>query len=833
MDLGTPRRTPRSRRSAVVLALTVTLVASVLALGVSGSPAAAFSTFAVSVVPQQPLIAGAEADLTIGVKNTGPDVADEVTLELSLPAGLTLVSGEPCVDPDSCSVLPFGTIAPGETYPVVIRVHADPDYVLDNGAGATSATAEISPLVSYDGGSQSTVVEISVGERSDLRVRKYANPPVANAGQVVSYGIDVDNLGPSTARTVTIADTLFGGVGTPSSTLSIQSCAYSVSQGGGAITQFDCLTGPVVTGQFGVDIGTFVTNRLDPIGLYPAPDPANPDRVGGRLRASFRFTSTDAITLDNEVRVLSATSDPDLSNNLATTTTAINAAADLAVTKTAAAPTAGPGDEITYTVTATNEGPSDATNVVLTDHLPAGLDLVSATTPTGVCTGGYSGAAGDPVVCRLGTIQGPVVPDPPSAVAVTIVARVGSTIAPGAVIANWATVTSDTTDLDNSNDAAQVTVAIVEPDLLFNPVTPSRQFDTRDGTGGVPVGKVPGGTALEFTVTGVNGIPAGVAAVSLNVTIANPESDGYATAYPCATPPGPASNLNFVTGQTVANAVVAPVDAAGKVCFFTTATTNIISDVSGWFRPASGLTTFTPAREFDTRNGTGGVPVGKLAGGSTLTFKVTGVNGVPAGGVSAVALNVTVAEPDGEGLINVFPCGAQPLTSSLNYVAEQTVPNLVIAPVSPQGTVCFATTTTTHLLADVSGWFASGSDHHALNPTRVFDTRNGLGNVWAGPLTAGGTITVDITGRNGVPTSGVGAVVLNVTTTNPWAEGYVTVFPCGDLPLTSSVNYVPGRNIPNAVIAPVGPDGTVCFYSPVATDLVVDVSGWFEGGSAA
>lgn len=828
MELGPPRRSARSRRSAIVVALA--LVASVVALAATGSPASAFATFAVSVTPQQPLIAGAEADLTIAVKNTGPDAAEEVTLELSLPAGLTFVAGELCVDPDSCSVLPFGTIAPGDTFPVVIRVHADPDYVLDNGAGATSATAVIGAQVSYDAGSQSTNVEIGVGERSDLRVRKYANPPVANAGELVSYGIDVDNLGPSTARTVTIADTLFGGVGVPTSTLEIQSCAYSVSQGGGAITQFDCTTGPVITGFFGADIGTFVTDRLDPIGLYPAPGPADPDRVGGRLRASYRFTSTDAITLDNEVRVTSETADPDLTNNLATATTSITAAADLAVTKTAAAPTAGPGDEITYTVTATNEGPSDATNVVLTDHLPAGLDLVSASTPTGVCTGGYSGAPGDPVVCRLGTIQGPVGADPPSAVAVTVVARVASTTAPGAVIANWATVTSDTTDLDNSNDAAQVTVTIVEPDLLFNPVTPSRQFDTRDGTGGVPVGTVPGGTALEFTVTGVNGIPAGAAAVSLNVTIANPDSDGYATVYPCATPPGPASNLNFVTGQTVANAVVAPVDAAGKVCFFTTATTNIISDVSGWFRPASGLTTFTPAREFDTRDGTGGVTVGKRAGGSTLTFKVAGVNGVPASGVSAVALNVTVAEPDGDGLINVFPCGAQPLTSSLNYVTDQTVPNLVIAPVSPQGTVCFFTTTSTHLLADVSGWFASGSDQHALNPTRVFDTRNGLGDVWWGPLPAGGSIAVDITGRNGVPTSGVGAVVLNVTTTNPLAEGYVTVYPCGDLPLTSNVNYVPGRNVPNAVIAPVGPDGTVCFYSPVGSDLVVDVSGWFEGG---
>jgi len=812
--------------------LALALLASVLGIAVSGSPAAASPFFDITITTAQPAVAGAEVDVTFHLYNGGPDVATNTKLSVVTPAGLTAVGSQDCVGPGECPIGSLGVIGVGVSASATIRYAIDPAYVLDNGAGLSTAEANLDTDVTYAGGGQGNSVPLNVGERSDLRVRKYANPPVANAGEAVFYGIDVDNLGPSTARTVTITDTLFGGVGTPSSTLSIQSCGFSASQGGGTITQFNCTAGPVVTGQFGADIGTFVTSDLQPIGLYPAANPADPDVVGGRLQAFFRFTSTDAITLDNEVRVVSATSDPDPSNNLATATTSITAAADLAVTKTAAAPTAGPGDEITYTLTATNEGPSDATNVVLTDHLPAGLDLVSASAPVGVCTGGYSGAAGDPVVCRLGTIQGPVDPEPPSAVVVTIVARVEATTAPGSMVANWATVTSDTTDLDNANDAAQVTVAIVEPDLLFNAVTPSRQFDTRDGTGGVPVGKVPAGTALEFTVTGVNGIPAGVSAVALNVTIANPDDTGWASVYPCASPPGPASNLNFEPQQTVANAVIAPVDAAGKVCFFSTSATNIISDVSGWFRPASGLTTFTPVREFDTRNGTGGVPVGKLANGQVLTFKVTGVNGVPASGVSAVALNVTVAEPEAEGLITVFPCGAQPLTSNLNYVMQQTVPNLVVAPVRPQGTVCFFTSTSTHLLADVSGWFAAGSDQHALNPSRVFDTRNGLGGVPAQKILAGSTLEVPIAGRNGVPASGAGSVIFNVTATNAEGEGYVTVYPCGDVPLTSNVNYVPGRNTPNAVIAPISGSGSVCFYSPVATDLVVDVSGWFAGGAA-
>jgi hypothetical protein len=75
--------------------------------------------------------------------------------------------------------------------------------------------------------------------------------------------------------------------------------------------------------------------------------------------------------------------------------------------------------------------------------------------------------------------------------------------------------------------------------------------------------------------------------------------------------------------------------------------------------------------------------------------------------VAAVTLNVTVTEPEGPGFITVYPCGARPLSSNVNFDTGQTVPNAVIAPVSPNGSVCLYTMTATHLLADVSGWFAS------------------------------------------------------------------------------------------------------------------------------
>ena len=155
------------------------------------------------------------------------------------------------------------------------------------------------------------------------------------------------------------------------------------------------------------------------------------------------------------------------------------------------------------------------------------------------------------------------------------------------------------------------------------------------------------------------------------------------------------------------NAVLAPVSAQGTVCLYTMTTTHLLADVSGWIATGSDYSTFTPQRVFDTRDGTGGVAVGKLGVAQTLEIPVTGRFGVPATGVTAVALNVTVTEPEGPGFVTVFPCGSLPLVSNLNFVADQTVPNMVIAPVSANGTVCLYTMTSTHLLADISGWFSA------------------------------------------------------------------------------------------------------------------------------
>ena len=72
-----------------------------------------------------------------------------------------------------------------------------------------------------------------------------------------------------------------------------------------------------------------------------------------------------------------------------------------------------------------------------------------------------------------------------------------------------------------------------------------------------------------------------------------------------------------------------------------------------------------------------------------------------------VTLNVTVTEPDEPGFVTVYPGNAsRPLTSNLNYVRGQTIPNAVIVGLGPTGTVDLYTSQTTHIIVDVVGYFA-------------------------------------------------------------------------------------------------------------------------------
>ena len=248
----------------------------------------------------------------------------------------------------------------------------------------------------------------------------------------------------------------------------------------------------------------------------------------------------------------------------------------------------------------------------------------------------------------------------------------------------------------------------------ITPMSPARLADTRPGGAtidGIAAGGGPliGPTVFELPVLGRAGITAARAAV-LNITVTGPQGAGWVTVFPCGEAQPNASNVNYVAGQTIPNAVIAKIGGNGKVCLFTAAAANLIVDVSAVLGAASKYSPVGPARLLDSRPGQTTVDgqnagFGLVTAGGTVPILVGGRGGV-SNTASTGFLNVTVTQPAGDGYLTVFPCGEpRPNSSSLNFSAGQTIANAVIAKLST-GTpyVCVFTSATTHLIVDINGF---------------------------------------------------------------------------------------------------------------------------------
>jgi subtilisin family serine protease len=244
----------------------------------------------------------------------------------------------------------------------------------------------------------------------------------------------------------------------------------------------------------------------------------------------------------------------------------------------------------------------------------------------------------------------------------------------------------------------------------------------------------------------------------------------------------------------------------------------------------------TPARLMDSRigNGTASSPFGP---GEIRSLQVTNRGGVPATGVAAVVMNVTVTNPTIPSHVTVWPGGPLPTASNLNFVGGQTRPNLVTVGVSAAGKVSFRLDNgSADLIADVVGYYgdgtgsASGARFSPQSPYRILDSRIGTGG-FATPWGPG--VTRDLT-LTGVPNDATG-VVLNVTATSPTAATFATLWPSGLARPNpaSNLNVVPGQTAPNLAIVGIGANRKVSLYNDAgSTHFVVDVVGWYGGATA-
>lgn len=221
-----------------------------------------------------------------------------------------------------------------------------------------------------------------------------------------------------------------------------------------------------------------------------------------------------------------------------------------------------------------------------------------------------------------------------------------------------------------------------------------------------------------------------------------------------------------------------------------------------------------------------------------MDVEIAGRGGLPTSGIGGVFLNVTVVYPSAAGYLTVWPTGdAQPNASSLNHRAGQTVANNVFVAVGSAGggRVSVFSEASAHVIVDVVGWVPTGAVPIPTRPARLADTRPGastVDGVAAGraPIRSQASLDIQVTGRAGIPSSGVGAAIVNITAVDTKGSGFITAWPTGARrPDASVLNYTTGAIVANGTIVPIGDGGRISLYSWSATDVIVDVVGWIPG----
>ena len=416
-----------------------------------------------STASGNPVNAGAPLSFTLGVANAGPDATSgTITVSNTVPSGVTAATGSGAgwtcgALTGSVIICTSNTVIPasGTATPLVIAMTAPGSGPAVNSASVSALTAD--PNTGNNSASQS----VTITPQADLLITK-SGPASAFAGQTIVYTVVVTNNGPSSAAAVSVADLTPAGL-------------TFVSNTGACTSAYPCSLGTLTNGQNATITSTY----------------AIPSGAAGP-------------TFSNTASVSSATADPSAGNNTATKITTVTGSADVTITKSGP-PSSSPGSTLVYTITVTNNGPSDASAVVVND-----------TTPASTTFGSNTGACTTPFPCALGIMTAG------QSKTITSTFTVSPTFT-GTLISNTATVTSATSD-PVANNTATATTSFNGADLGVSKTGPAAATS---------------GSLVIYTVTIVNnGLASGT-----NVVVSDPTpaglsfistSGGCTSAFPCA-----------------------------------------------------------------------------------------------------------------------------------------------------------------------------------------------------------------------------------------------------------------------------------------------------------
>ena len=385
-------------------------------------------------------LAGANLDFTITANNEGPDSAANAAVTFGVTTPATFVSRSVPAG-WSCSTLTPGTTGmisctiasfPPGSVSFTLTVTTTPST--PQGTPVTVPASITSTTSDPDSNDNSAALTVLLVWQSNLSVAK-SGPASAFTGAQLVYTIAISNPGPSNAADVVVTDTFAA----PLRFVSIVAAGWS------CVTPAVGSPGTVSCSKAEIPVGT--TNLTLTLDTAPSTAPTN---------------------VTNDVSV-SAASDP-AGPRVSSATTALTASADLTIAKSAAPPTPVAGQAITYTLTITQNGPSDAAGVTVSDPLPGSVRFQSVTAPLWSCA--------TPAVGSSGTVSCTRTSLPPGVHVITIQGLVPASTPSGTVISNTASATAATPDPTLPNTATASAAASAQADLAVtitdspDPVSP-------------------------------------------------------------------------------------------------------------------------------------------------------------------------------------------------------------------------------------------------------------------------------------------------------------------------------------------------------------------------
>lgn len=369
--------------------------------------------------------------------------------------------------------------------------------------------------------------------------------------------------------------------------------------------------------------------------------------------------------------------------------------------------------------------------------------------------------------------------------------------------------------------------------LQFVPIAPCRLVDTRNANGPFGGPAQAAQAVRTFAVaSGGCGIPSSAQAYSVNFT-AIPTTPLFLIVWPTGQAQPLVSSLNS-DGRTKANAAIVAAGTGGEINVYSSASTQFVIDVSGYFAPASSSTLafypVIPCRVADTRNANGPLGGPYLAGGSTRAFPIlSGPCGVPST-ARAYSLNLSALPHGPLWVLAAWATGqAQPATSTLNAPTGTDTANAAIVTAGASGEVSIYTSSDTDLAIDIDGYFAPPGGKGALSlyalaePCRVYDSRMPSGS---NPFT--GTISINVGASVCGVSASAQAYVLNAAAIPPGALDVLELWPYGEAqPLPySTLNAFDGAVTSNLALVGAS-SGSINVWASNSTDLVLDVFGYF------